>query len=245
MCAWDNIGGDEAEPVLPGGIYHVDTGAGVVHNETMEPVDLRPRTQPGFDDEPESVPCAAGEDHSSMCQLWWNAIDPEAPEDAPLRPVTTQVVKPGDVPRVTQEGGVSLRVLAGTYRGCTDPCQSIQHPVLLMHVRLEPGADGTLSPLPSDFNGFVWCLEGSATVGGGDAAGRCAAAVWRVPPDRRTLRRAGARAPCTGLRWRWHAGRTGGGGALDALPPRVVERAGAGAGNGGSCGAGARQGDGG
>ena len=129
MCAWDNIGGDEAEPVLPGGIYHVDTGAGVVHNETMEPVDLRPRTQPGFDDEPESVPCAAGEDHSSMCQLWWNAIDPEAPEDAPLRPVTTQVVKPGDVPRVTQEGGVSLRVLAGTYRGCADPCQSIQHPV--------------------------------------------------------------------------------------------------------------------
>lgn len=171
MMAWDNVGGDEAERVLPGGIYHVDTGAGCVHNETMEPVDVRPRTQPGFDDEPDSVPCAADDDRSSMCQLWWSALDCEAPEGTPLRPVTTQVVLPSQVPRVSHEGGVSVRVLAGSYRGSADACPSVRHPVLLLHVRLSPSADGTLSPLPSDFNGFVWCLEGSATVGGGESGG--------------------------------------------------------------------------
>ena len=50
-----NIQGPEPDLLLPGGVYHVDTGAGCVHNETMEPVDLRARTQAAFDDEPESV----------------------------------------------------------------------------------------------------------------------------------------------------------------------------------------------
>ena len=174
MVPWDNIQGPEPDLLLPGGVYHVDTGAGCVHNETMEPVDLRARTQAAFDDEPESVPCGPEDERTSLCQLWWNAVDCDAPEGEPLRPVTTQVVKPPEIPRVMQEGGVSVRVLAGSYRGSVDPCTSIQHPVLLLHVRLSPGADGTLSPLPSSFNGFVWCLEGDATIG--DEAGADAAA---------------------------------------------------------------------
>ena len=39
---------------------------------------------------------------------------------------------------------------------------------MLLHVRVEPDADGTLGPLPSAFNGFAWVLEGAVTLGGGE-----------------------------------------------------------------------------
>ena len=47
---WDNVQGDEPELLLPGGIYHVDTGAGCVHDEPVEPIALRQVTRPGFAD---------------------------------------------------------------------------------------------------------------------------------------------------------------------------------------------------
>ena len=91
---WDNVSGTEAKPLLPGGIYHVDTGAGCVHDEPMEPVDLRRCTRPGFaEGEPTSVPPDA-EGRTWMMQLWWNGIDMQQPPGAPLRPVSTQAISP-------------------------------------------------------------------------------------------------------------------------------------------------------
>ena len=106
-----------------------------------------------------------------MFQLWWNSIDMDAEESAPLRPVTTQVVLPEQVPRVVQADGVHVRSLTGGYRGVADPLTSSQHQVMLLHVRLEPRADGELSPLPSDFNGFAFTMVGAVRVGGGDGSG--------------------------------------------------------------------------
>ena len=101
VLPWDNVQGHEREPLLPGGAYHVDTGAGCVHDEPPEAISLRPRTEAAFggDDEPAALPAGA-KAPMSMLQLWWNAIDPASAEGAPLRPVTSQVVAPSSVPVV-------------------------------------------------------------------------------------------------------------------------------------------------
>jgi len=104
-----------------------------------------------------------------MMQLWWNAIDMDAPVGTPLRPLVSQVVAPDEVPRDLNAvaSGLLVRCLAGEYRACTSALRATcTHPVLLLHVRVEPGADGTLGPLPSDHNGFAWVLDGEVLLGG-------------------------------------------------------------------------------
>ncbi|KAG8456898.1 hypothetical protein KFE25_012688 [Diacronema lutheri] len=178
---WDNVHGDEPEPLLPGGVYHVDTGAGCVHDEPLEPIDARARTRAGFSpDELPAVPCADPRADTRLVQLWWNALA----ADAPPRGVRTQVLAPADVPRVTQDDGIAVRVLAGSYRGCADAlAPSSRHPVLVLHVRLPPGGAGALSPLPADFNGFVWQLSGAAEVGGHIDAPPPGCARWGERPS--------------------------------------------------------------
>lgn len=167
---WDNVGGAEAHPLLPGGIYHVDTGAGCVHDEPLEPFATRPVTRASFVDAELRALDAPAE--TRLMQLWWNAIDCAAPVGTPLRPVATQVVAPSAVPRVEQPDGLSVRVLAGSYRGSVDAlAPSVTHPVLLLHVLLPAGARGALAPLPAEFNGFAWLLEGSVEVGGAGEGG--------------------------------------------------------------------------
>ena len=93
----------------------------------------------------------------------------EAAEGTPLRPVTTQVVAPAAVPRLSLDGGVHLRCLAGGYHGNADPLAatiSAACPVLLLHLRLDAQADGVLTALPSAFNGFLFVIEGSVLAGG-------------------------------------------------------------------------------
>ncbi|KAL1507236.1 hypothetical protein AB1Y20_008085 [Prymnesium parvum] len=165
MLPWDNVKGKEPTTLVPGGIYHVDSGAGCVHNERFEPISLRPRTEPGFGDEPDTVQ-VDNATPSIMMQLWWNAIDMNSPVGTPLRPVSTQVVQPSEVPRVVLEGGLKLRVLSGSYKGTADMlAPSSAHPTLLLHGRLDPNADGSLTELPADFNGFLWVVEGSLVAG--------------------------------------------------------------------------------
>ena len=174
IMPWDNVQGTEPEPLLPGGIYHVNTGAGCVHDEPFEAIDLRTRTRPGFaDGEPTSQPVGAdGDQRTWMMQLWWNAIDMSQPVGTPLTPVCSQVVSPAEVPRIVQPDGLLVRVVGGSYQGSQDVlAASSAHATLLLHVRVEPGVDGTLGPLPSDFNGFAWVLEGKVTVGGGGGGG--------------------------------------------------------------------------
>jgi redox-sensitive bicupin YhaK (pirin superfamily) len=71
---------------------------------------------------------------------------------------SAQLLNPQDVP-VRQEGGVLVRVLVGE----SSPVE-LGTPGLILDVELARGGVFS-SPVPSDFNGFVYMLEGGASFG--------------------------------------------------------------------------------
>lgn len=162
---WDNVQGTEARPLLPGGLYHCDTGSGCVHDEPLEPLaSALPTLAPSFEDGGDAARAATEGLWST--QLWYNAMDAASP-DAPLRPVSTAVRMP-DEAAVVRDGGVAARVLAGAYGGARgfDAPRS----VLLLHVRVDPGGAGALRGLPHDFNGFLWVIDGAVAANALDLA---------------------------------------------------------------------------
>jgi len=182
---------------LAGGVYHVNTGAGVVHDEPFEVAGIRPRTKASF------TPAAPGgggftvaevetvseETPGSFMQLWWNSIDMSAPPGTPLPPVVSELLAPEAVPLLIQpEDGIAIRVLAGIYRDSGNPMPSVGPTILLLHIRLQPGMEGRLGPIPHEYNGFAWVLEGSARVGGDteeqgiDITGPASTGLALLPP---------------------------------------------------------------
>jgi len=143
FAAWDNLRGVEKELLLPGGLYLLDSGRGGVHDEKPEAVSMRGVTKAVFSE---------GEDAAAegfaFCQLWFNP----GLEDTDAKPLSSQVLQPGDVPIVTQ-GALAVRVLAGAYGGVTSPL-ALPHPILLLHGRLDAGAEAELA-LPADHSGFI------------------------------------------------------------------------------------------
>jgi redox-sensitive bicupin YhaK (pirin superfamily) len=71
---------------------------------------------------------------------------------------SAQLMQPNEVP-VRQEGGATVRVLVGE----GSPIE-LGTPGLILDVEL-PGGGAFSSPVPSDFNGFVYVLEGEAGFG--------------------------------------------------------------------------------
>ena len=192
MSPWDNVQGTEAKPLLPGGIYHVQTGSGCVHDEPMDPIDVTPRTRAGFGDGGASVALPGGP--SQLMQLWWNSIDPALPAGSPLPGVRTQVLLPEEVP-VVACGDLRVRVLAGDFGGNANVLTSAAYPILLLHVLVPAEADVELTGLPVEFNGFMWLWEGAVTVGDGDDALLTAygdEGMRRLPPGGTSLRLRGA-----------------------------------------------------
>ena len=113
---WDNVQGAEAEPLRAGGIYHVDTGAGCVHDEPFDPLSSGETFGGRFDQQGPPVP--ADGDASWLAQLWYDALPED--ENAPPRPVSSAVGRPEDVP-VVRDRPFAVRVLVGDYGGVTGP----------------------------------------------------------------------------------------------------------------------------
>ena len=155
---WDNVQGAEAEALRAGGAYHVDTGAGCVHEEPFDPISSGDTFVPSFDQQGAPVP-AEGE-NSWLAQLWYDALDED--EGVAPRPVSSSVGRPEDVP-VVCEDNLSLRVLVGSYSGATGPVAAALALVVL-HGRVSGTA--SLGLLPPGYNGFIWVLDGSLAAGG-------------------------------------------------------------------------------
>ena len=155
---WDNVQGAEAEPLRAGGIYHVDTGAGCVHDEPFDPLSSGETFGGRFDEQGPPIP--ADGDASWLAQLWYDALPED--ENAPPRPVSSAVGRPEDVPVVRDEG-LAVRVLVGSYGGVTGPVTAAL-PLVILHGRVDGAA--TLASLPPGHNGFIWVLDGALTAGG-------------------------------------------------------------------------------
>jgi redox-sensitive bicupin YhaK (pirin superfamily) len=121
-----------------GSLLKIRTGKGVYHAEGIGEEQLR-----------------EGKTGSEMRGvLFWVNL---ARKDKQVEP-SAQLVLPQDVP-VRQEGDAVVRVLVGD----GSPVE-LGTPGLILDVALPTGGSFT-SPIPSDFNGFVYMLEGEARFG--------------------------------------------------------------------------------
>lgn len=150
LKAWDNHGGFVKDKHEAGGLYVIETGQGVVHDEH----NVTP----------------AGSMH--QIQLW---VDPglgAVPTEEQGR-AAYQLHQPADIPVVpltSADGAVvgQVRVMLGSQRGVSSPATA-PIPMTYLHATLAPGAATTLS-VPSCFSGVVYVLGGEAEVGSAGAS---------------------------------------------------------------------------
>jgi redox-sensitive bicupin YhaK (pirin superfamily) len=134
-----------------GSLLKIRTGRGVYHAEGIGDDELREGK--------------AGTEMRGV--LFWVNL---ARKDKNAEP-TAQLMQPGDVP-VHREGGAIVRVLVGG----GSPVE-LGTPGLILDVELPKGGAFS-SPVPPEFNGFVYLLEGEASFGAnGLSAGRSQIAV--------------------------------------------------------------------
>src|ERR1700730_17006359 len=121
-----------------GSLLKIRTGRGVYHAEGIGDDELREGK--------------AGTEMRGV--LFWVNL---ARKDKNAEP-TAQLMQPGDIP-VRQEGGAIVRVLVGE----GSPVE-LGTPGLILDVEL-PNGGAFSSPVPHEFNGFVYLLEGEAGFG--------------------------------------------------------------------------------
>lgn len=133
-----------------GGLLKIRTGRGVYHAEKIGDDELREGK--------------TGEFRSVL--FWVNLARKEKGVDP-----TAQVVRPDELPERTDDG-VTIRTLVGE----GSPVE-LGTPALILDVEL-PAGGAFSTPVPSDFNAFVWMLEGEASVAAnGRRAGKAQIAV--------------------------------------------------------------------
>ena len=133
----------------PGGVQWMTAGRGIVHSEM-------PEQQEGL---------MAG------FQLWVNL-----PADQKMCPPRYQNIEPGDVPEVTRDDGVRIRVVAGEAEGVRGAVDGIAVDPVYLDVTVPVGA--TLNyPISRGHTAFCLVIEGDAVIGGANAGAGHAAVL--------------------------------------------------------------------
>ena len=120
-----------------GSVQWMTAGRGIVHSEMPEQED---GLMSGF-------------------QLWVNL--PAADKMCDPR---YQDIDPEDVPETTRDGGIAIRVIAGTLDGVTGPISGIATDPLYVDVTLPAGSRTTI-PVTPGHNAFAYVFQGSITAG--------------------------------------------------------------------------------
>jgi quercetin 2,3-dioxygenase len=92
-------------------------------------------------------------------QLWLNL-----PAKDKMREPSYRDLGPGDIPEVTLDGGVRVRVLAGEIGGATGPIGGRATEPLLLDVAIPEGGSARV-PVPAGHVGFVFPFEGELLAG--------------------------------------------------------------------------------
>jgi hypothetical protein len=142
MLAGRGIHGDNhgnRGQIEPGGVQWMTAGRGIVHSETVEPVEGRMH---GF-------------------QLWVNL-----PASDKMKAVRYQEFKAAEIPAVKLPGGATLHLIAGRLgSGKTGPIQGIATDPLYWDVELPDHATLEES-IPAGYNAFVYVISGSVSIEG-------------------------------------------------------------------------------
>lgn len=93
-----------------------------------------------------------------ILQLWLNL-----PKEKRFVAPRVQDMPLSHVPTVEKDG-VQIRLYSGSLAGISSPVQN-HVPVIIADISMQPGSNTTLQ-LPSNFNGFLYMLEGSLLAGG-------------------------------------------------------------------------------
>ncbi len=125
----------------PGAVQWMTAGRGIVHSEVPEAGDEEEGDVRGF-------------------QLWINLAAADK-----MCPPAYQEYAADEVPVVRPAAGVEIRVIAGTAGGVSGPVQGIAVAPLYLDIALDAGAAWTV-PLPAQHSGFVYVIDGQASVGG-------------------------------------------------------------------------------
>ncbi len=122
----------------PGGVQWMTAGRGIVHSEMPEQED---GLLSGF-------------------QLWVNL-----PASQKMVAPRYQDIDPSDVPEVTRDGGVVIRVVTGEVDGVVGPISGVASDPLYLDVTLPAGSKTTCA-VPGGHTAFCFVFNGAAHIGG-------------------------------------------------------------------------------
>lgn len=120
----------------PGGVQWMTAGRGIVHSEMPEQQDGQMK---GF-------------------QLWVNL-----PARDKMAPPRYQNIEPEDVPEITRDDGVVVRIIAGAFDGVEGAVGGIAVDPVYLDVTLPAGISVNL-PVPPDHAGFIYPFEGAVDI---------------------------------------------------------------------------------
>jgi redox-sensitive bicupin YhaK (pirin superfamily) len=143
----------------PGSVQWMTAGRGILHSEMPEQEEGR---MAGF-------------------QLWVNL----AARDKMIAPAYRDV-PPADVPVVSIDNGVSMRVIAGAVLGVRGAVIRPTTEPLVLDITLPPGKSVEV-PLPAGHNAFVYVYGGAAVDVGGGHGGEGDAAPTRIDSERMAI----------------------------------------------------------
>jgi len=137
LRSWDNVHGTQPLSNRAGGLYYINSGRGIIHEE--QPI--------------------SGGDDLRWLQLWVNPG--VSTSDLPV--ASTQLILPEQIP-VYQSDEAIVRIVIGS-AFCLQSPLNPDWPIQYLHVCLNPGASITL-PIPTKtWQGFFYILQGSGQFG--------------------------------------------------------------------------------
>ena len=134
----DSKGNDSS--VSAGGAQWMTAGAGIFHEEYLEP----------------------HQDGCEALQIWFNL-----PASEKMKPAGYRPAQAAEVPEAVLEGGVTVRVIAGAFEGKVGPLQGVAVNPTYLDVHLPAGTSITL-PAPQGKTAFAYLYRGQAGFGEGD-----------------------------------------------------------------------------
>ncbi len=141
--SWDSHQGTQPFTNTAGGLYYINSGNGILHEEEAL-IENAPHR---------------------WLQLWMNpGLDlPQLPR------ASTQLIKADQIP-VYETAAVTIRVVIGSVFGLTSPAKP-DWPIQYLHVMLQPAASVTLPLAATSWQGFCYVLEGSGQFGAAGMVG--------------------------------------------------------------------------